>query len=506
MAEIPVPLRFVILGAATAVLLLSAWLSFQRNLDFAWTSVRLAPAFALTHGEPLFSSPATPPWVMVGYGPLYPLAYLPSTVASAPGSAVAIATVLAHLYILVPVGLLCAVCVRRLRHDGSNARLHWGVLLLLFALVAYIAPSLNYVLSHVHVDAPALGLFLVACYAVLQADSAAAKTERWLLVAGVAAGFSAACKVNLIAAAVGFLIWVGWVFGVRRGLKFVLGAIGAFAAIYLLAVVRDGFAAVLLNLRLPGRMPWFTLQAVDAFTPSGTSYAAIEKLRTFLTILSDYIRHYGIAVLAILLALPTLNRVSAPAAQMTKFFLVLTAVTLFASIASVGKSGGDVNSRALVTLPLALAALTAFATLVQPVSRTTLATVYVAVAAATFVVALSAAANFLRWSIKGSATLVEAHRVIASDPGRWYFPFDPLAHVLAEGKFRPNMDVVHSYAVAGSPVDREAFRVALPDALENIAVPPAYASWGIAEIRRLLPEYGRAARELDLEQHNVISR
>ena len=500
------PLRVIILGAATAVLVLSGWLSFQRNLDFAWTSVRLAPAFALTHGEPLFSSPGRPPWVMVGYGPLYPVAYLPSTLASAPAPAVAIGTVLAHVYILVPVGLLCAACARRLRGDGTDARLHWGILLLLFALVAYIAPSLNYVLSHVHVDAPALGLFLVACWAVLRAESAGAKAQQWLLIAGIAAGLSAACKVNLIAAAVGFLIWIAWFFGVRTGLKFVLGAVGAFATIYFVAMLRDGFAAVLLNLRLPGRMPWFTLQQVDTFTPGGTSYDAIDKLRTFLTILGDYVRHYGVVALAVVVALPTLNRISAPATRMTKLFLVLTAVMLFASVASVGKSGGDVNSRALVTLPLALAALTAFATLSQPISRVTFATAYVAVAAATFVVALSAAANFLRWSVKGSATLVEAHDTIASEPGRWYFPFDPLAHVLAEGKFRPNMDVVHSYAVAGSPVDRDAFRTALPDELEKIAVPPAYASWGIAEIRRLLPEYGRASRASDLEQHNVISR
>ena len=102
--------------------------------------------------------------------------------------------------------------------------------------------------------------------------------------------------------------------------------------------------------------------------------------------------------------------------------------------------------------------------------------------------------------------MVEAYDTVAKEPGRWYFPFDPLAHLLGEAKFRPNMDVVHSYAAAGSPVARAAFRSALPEDLQHIAVPPAFASWGIAEIRRLLPEYGRAARELDLEHHNVISR
>ena len=503
--SVPTPARYILCGLATALLCLTAWLAFQRNLDFAWTSVRLAPAFALTQGYPLFSTPDTPPWVMVGYGPLYPVAYLPSTVASNPAAAVAIGTLLAHLYILVPVALLGATCVERLRVGGDGARLHWTFLLLLFALVTCIAPSLNYITSNVHVDAPALGLFLAACWAILRSD-AGKNTERWLQIGGLCAGLSAACKVNLLAATVGFVIWIAWLFSLRRAFRFLICAAAAFVLIYACAIARDGFAAVLLNLRLPGRMPWFTLRDVDSVALSGSSYDTVDKIRTFLTILSDFLRHYGVAIVAVLLALPVVERISAPAARMTKFFLFIAFVMLAAAVASVGKSGGDVNSRALFTLPLAMAALVAFAALVQQPGRFTTATAYFALAAAIFVVALSAAANFVRWSVKPTSTLVEAHTTVSQEPGRWYFPFDPLAHLLGEGKFRPNMDVVHSYAVAGSPVDRDAFRSSLPAELQHIAVPPAYASWGIAEIRRLLPEYGRAARELDLEHHNVISR
>ena len=504
--KVPAGLRYVILAAAAAVFCLSVWLSFQRNLDFAWTSVRLAPAFALKQGYPLFSSPQTAPWVMVGYGPLYPLAYLPSTVASKPAPAVGLATILAHLYILLPAGLICAATVQRLRDADATPRLHWSFLLLLFALVAFCAPSLSYITTHVHVDAPALGLFLLAAYAVIRAETAAPDHQRWLLIAGLCAGLSAACKVNLLAASLGFFIWIALRFGWRAGLRFVLAAALTFAVIYAGAIARDGFAAVLLNLRLPGRMPWFTMQGVDNLALSGSSYDAVDKIRTLLTVLGDYLRQYGVAAVALLLALPLLERISRSATQVTKLFLLLALVMLFVSVASVGKQGGDVNSRALVTLPLALAGLAAFATLVQQTSRSALATAYAALAIVTFVVGLTAAAGFLRWSVKGTATLVEAYETVSKDPGRWYFPFDPLAHLLAEDKFRPNMDVVHSYAAAGSPVDATAFRSALPQDLQQIAVPPAFASWGIAELRRLLPEYTRAVRSSDLEQHDVITR
>ncbi len=504
--KVPAGVRYVLLAAAAAVFCLSVWLSFQRNLDFAWTSVRLAPAFALTHGYPLFSSPETPPWVMVGYGPLYPVAYLPSTVAREPAMAVAIATVLAHVYILAPLGLICAGCTHRLRESGQTPPLHWSFLLLLFALVAFAAPSLSYITTYVHVDAPALGLFLLAAYAVMRAATATSTLGRWLVIGGVCAGLSAACKVNLIAASLGFFIWTAWQFGWRAGLRFALAAAVTFGLVYACAAARDGFAAVLLNLRLPGRMPWFTMQGVDNLALSGSSYDVMDKVRTLLTFLGDYLRHYGVVAVALVLALPVLERISPAATQMAKLFLLLALVMLFASVASVGKQGGDVNSRALVTLPLAIAGLVAFATLVQQANRTALATAYAALAIVTFVVGLSSAAGFLRWSVGGPATLVEAHDTVAKEPGRWYFPFDPLAHLLGEGKFRPNMDVVHSYAVAGSPVDAAAFRSALPQELQHIAVPPAYASWGIAELRRLLPEYTRTVRSAELEQHDLITR
>ncbi|MFN2509460.1 MAG: hypothetical protein ABR589_11895, partial [Chthoniobacterales bacterium] len=77
--------------------------------------------------------------------------------------------------------------------------------------------------------------------------------------------------------------------------------------------------------------------------------------------------------------------------------------------------------------------------------------------------------------------MLEAYTVISSEPARWYFPFDPLAHLLAEGKFRPNIDVIHSYAAAGTPVEETAFRSVLPERLQYIAMPPSIASWGMSE-------------------------
>lgn len=504
--EIPRYVSYGILAIGSVVVCISAWLAFHRNLDFAWTSIRLAPSFALIHGVSLFSPAETPPWVMVGYGPLYPVAYLPVTVASTPGAVVAIGTLLAHLYILVPAGLLCALCVQRLRVDGAGTRLHWSFLLLLFALIAYAAPSLTYVTSQVHVDAPALGLFLFAAYAILRSEPDDGSETRWLVAAGVCAGLAAACKINLAAASIGFLLWLVLCRRFKAGVKLLLAAGAAGVLVYACAVLRDGFAGVLLNLQLPGRMPWLTYQELGSLSPSGVSHGVGDKVRTLLGLLSDYLRRYGVLALALGLLLALIGGRSATATRMIRLFLLLAAVMVLVSVASVGKSGGDVNSRALVTLPLALAAIFTFAVVVQQANRFAVVTAYAALLGITFVVALAAAGDALRLSIKQTSTLADAYTTISNEPGRWYFPFDPLGHVLAERKFRPNMDVVHSYAAAGAPVEKAAFRSALPPDLQYVAVPPSFASWGINEIRRLLPEYNRSARELETEHHLVLTR
>src|SRR5205085_10228249 len=70
------------------------------------------------------------------------------------------------------------------------------------------------------------------------------------------------------------------------------------------------------------------------------------------------------------------------------FFLFLSFVLLPVSIASISKYGGDVNSRALVSLPLTLAAIVALAGVVQDGDRLASAVASIALAGAVYLVAL----------------------------------------------------------------------------------------------------------------------
>ena len=496
-------------GIGLLVFAISIWNSIARNLDFPWTSIRLAPAFALAHGIPLYSMPDKPPWVMVGYGPLYPAAYLPSVLAHDPRSAVAIATILAHFYVLAPAALIFSLLGKRTTHDDARP-VHWLFFSLLFALVTHLAPSLAYVTAGVHVDAPASGFFLLACYAILRAELAApAGQTRWFLSAGIAAGLSAGCKSNFGAVTLALMIWAWRFFGWKRAGLLLAASFFAVLTIYAIAAWRDGFAPVLLNLTEPGKMPWFSMSEIEPMTLSGSSsHEFSEKVRTFLAFTRDYLKVYGpIALGTILVALfvaenPKTDRT----ARLVWFFLFLSLVLSPVSIASSSKYGGDVNNRALVSLPLSLAGIFAFASLGQRRSRAGLGAMVVTLAVAIFMVALPLKERIRKVSAGGSPILVEAYNAIRADPGRWYYPYDPLAHMLVEKKFRPNMDVIYSYAECGFPVDKDVFRAALPESLRYLAIPPAAGAWGAAEISRLLSDYSKPAPELNTPRHRVYSR
>ncbi|MBA2269577.1 MAG: hypothetical protein H0W20_03140 [Chthoniobacterales bacterium] len=493
---------------ALAVLAASVWFAIGRNLDFAWTSIRLAPAFALARGEALYSMPDRLPWVMVGYGPLYPVAYLPCVFARHPVTAVSAATLLAHFYILAPVAALCSLGARRLQADNAGRPLHWIFTFLLFALITTIAPSLTYVTAGVHADAPAIGLFLLACYSVLRCDGAsnATATGRGLAAAGVLAGLSACCKLNLAAGVAALCVWVVLFGGWRRAAILAASAALAVAVVYGWAVAQAGFDAVWLNVRQPARMPWFTFHELGAISLSGSSHEIGDKVRTFVALARSYLQDYGIVAVAVVIVTRWSRAGADTGARVVWFFLVVTLLMLPASIASLGKYGGDVNSRALVSLPLALAALFALAAMVQGGNRRALLATYGALAGMIFVAGLSVADGIRKSAASMPTTMGEAYAVVATDPARWYFPYDPLAHLLAEDRLRPNIDVVYSYAMSGMPVDETVFRSAMPENLRYIAVPPALTGWGVIELRRLLPEYMNPTREMNFPRHQVYER
>lgn len=499
--------RFVIAPCAFGLLGLSIVSSIANNLNFPWTSFRLAPSFALARGYPLYSLPDQPPWVMVGYGPFYPLAYLPCIFAKDPVTAVSAATILAYAYILIPVGLLSALFCRRVVTSPNGARVSWVPIFLFFGLLAISVPSLAYVTTKVHVDAPALGLFLMGCYFILGAEEASRRLSgRLTMLAGVSAGLGASCKFTLLAGVLALVLFVLWSLGWKRATGFALSAILTVCIVYGWIIVRDGFPAVVLNFRVLGRFPWVNYPGGPAGLAVMNTRAS-EKILISLNLILAYLKDYGALILVTLalMRLPIFQAVpnKTPPASRVVWLFLFTALTLMpASIASLVKLGGDVNSLAIFTLPLILAAIFAFwatlhrANLIGSVAACALLTGTI------FIVAVSVQGKLKRLNFGGSI-MEESYATVRAHPSQCYFPYDPLAHLLAGDQFRPNMDVIYCYAIGGFPVDKAAFESSMPQGIKYVIFPSSMTNWGSSELRRLLPVQSVPIRDLNLEHHEV---
>jgi hypothetical protein len=482
--------RYVITPCAAGLLILSIPVSIVRNLNFPWTSFRLAPSFALARGYALYSMPDHPPWVMVGYGPFYPIAYLPCILAKDPVTAVSGATILAYAYILVPVGLLSALVCRRLDRSlkGQGPRASWSPIFLFFGLLTSFVPSLSYITTEVHVDAPALGFFLMACYGVLRAAQAGRRgSGPSIALAGVSAGLSASCKFTLLAGVFALFLFILWSLDWKRAAVFALCTVLTGGIVYGWIIARDGFSAVLLNFQVLGNFPWVKYVPMDAGT------RVTDKIVTALILGREYLVSYGAVIVGTLVLASLLTRQSAdqetPPARLTVWFFLFVALMFMpVSIASFAKMGGDVNSKGLFTLPLTLAAIFA---LWASFHRASLSGNLIACAVLTgtiFISALSIVGDVVYLHF-GRSLMEESYATVRAYPSKCYFPYDPLAHLLAGDRFRPNMDVIYSYAMGGSPVNKAAFE-----------------SWGSSELGRLLPAYSVPFNELHHEHQVALGK
>lgn len=351
------PLGYVLLIVSYLLLASLLYYFTVQNLDSPWTSVRLAPTFALSQGYPLYSMSTEPPWVMIGYGPAYPLMYSPALLASTPTGAVLIATVVAHGFILIPITLLLKLAVSDTSISWSQAAL---IVVMLYPLLLLI-PSVRWVTTLVAADAPTLGLILLSALSLLNLGAGpACRSTPLLCLGGAFLGLAISSKANIAPAGLAFVLWLAWFHSIRTALVFALAACLTLSAVYGAALLLINPRAILLNFEVLGNFPW----SAEYFPLGVPEFGASQKQRILALKLLEISKETGVVVLAIILALSVpmrqIGRRILPPSQAARasMLLLLLALTLvLPAAASVAKWGGAPNSWALFTLPLTLSAL-----------------------------------------------------------------------------------------------------------------------------------------------------
>jgi len=440
LAALPVLLAALVFVYREAALLNTYWV---------WSGCRLAPALGWLQGYPLYSPVDAGPvngWL---YGPVAAVAWLPAALARSPAPALLIAAVINLAFLLLPIFAATRRATREARIDGGLAFAAAAAALLLFYPTWYMAAALS-------VDAVAAGLGAAACVALLGPEAG----PRRIVLAALLAALATWTKQVEAPLALGLAAWLWF----HRRSRAALGFAAAHAAALLL------IAAPVFTL-LSARDVVFNLWTVPAHhpLPGGWSTARVELLE-----LVRYSAPLWIPCAGALFLARRGRTAWAPAGA--SVFLVAALAVLPTGVLAAIKLGGDRNSLHSVYF-LAIATALALAGewpagLRRSREWRTAGLLTAAVLATTL--------SFRQTEAHARLTALPAQCLSQEDwafartrPGEIYFPWDPLATLLAEGKMYHFEYGVFDRIAAGRPLTAAQLASGLPTRPALVIYPKA---------------------------------
>jgi hypothetical protein len=444
------------------------------GLDGPWNAIRFARAYALAHGLDLYTPVDSGVISGLIYGPTGYLLYAPAALWTSPLAAIGTALLISALATLGPAAVVLWGC----RHAP---RPHPWVLPLFTVLVLHFYASAAMAgVWTIHTDAAALGLTCLALYWTLRHP--VQKLFSWNLAAGA---ICAALAVWAKQTTAPVLIVPGlylFLTGCRRGA----------AWMWTLTVVAAGLLGVIFGALYGFNDLWLTMFGV----PSGherffgapllewrliTEFMEILYLLGIVLVGSIALRSGSELVSADDLRerLPFWRRLSGLVAEGSGSVLFCgTGLALF-PMAFLGrmKVSGQANNFGLTDYFLALGIALAFLGLAgrdefrQGAGRRALDVSMVFLLA---VLGLRTAANLVTsghaLSVRWPPPIQAAYEYARKHPGTTYFPWHPLANLMANGHYDHTAWGVFERELAGFPVSESHLRAELPENLQRIAV------------------------------------
>jgi hypothetical protein len=460
-----------------ACILQAGWAGLDWTWRGFWNDVRTSRAYAAAGGEDLY--PSASEGVLSGhlYGPAGFFLYAPVRLAATPGAAIRAGIAISALLVLIP---FAAAFLRRREGAPQTA-------LLLAAFFHLYWSSSTQSLWNVHVDAPAVGLVLLSWIALLRV-----REERGGALALAAAGAAAATAVwakQTMAPALLLPPILLWMDGRRRQSAIVSGWIAACAVgLGVLFGWLYGFGDL-----------WFTMFEVPS-----------KHARHIGRLLTDFRQFQSVLDLTPLLAIAIfLAPIPAIDGRRARSALLYAAALLpFAALGSIKINGSENNylgPDVFATLAICFAAAGALTG-----ASSGGAARRAAAALLGFVLALQIGrtAMFLaRDSYERSLRTEpgpsdEAFQYLEAHPGQAYFPWNPLAMLMAEGRLYHAAHGAVTLRQAGLPVSPEHWRAHAPSRARCLV----YPGDDVANVLELMPELSKEVNLPGLSRWTVRSR
>jgi hypothetical protein len=460
-----------------------------------WNAIRITPALSLFSGYTLYYRPDSGPVTGNIYTPLASLVYLPAAAASSPTGVIAVGTVISLLLYFAPVVWLYArlaavpvrcwpivgrICNPSGRMDGLQIRPTTGnagadpltrqaewLTLALFPLLTYnLEKSLRYSAAFIHADAPALGMAAAAA-AVLYVDP----RHRWrsLFPSALLAVLAVWSKQVMAPLLLALPLWLLAAAGLRAGLRYGLALLLAGAAVLGVSLTLLDPANLFFNVvTIPGRHPW------EGLFPNNLAWVALEfQNQAFvLALLLGFGALYPLAVRSG--SWPGLSRWLTQ--NRWSLFLVVALLVLPTSLIGRMKVGGDLNALSFSLYFLLLAVCLMLregvgSPAAAPVQAGFRLLAVVAVTGCGLLAIQTQGQRFLAMAASRPNTPELVVAYLKDHPGEAYFPWNPLGHLLAEGRYYHFEYGLFDRQIAGFPVREDHFRQAIPSRLRLVCVP-----------------------------------
>lgn len=442
-----------------------------------WNDIRLARAYSAWLGVDIYAGPDS--GLLPGhlYGPVGFFAYGPALLATTPGRAIQWGIVLSWLMVGVPLWWVLR------RTVGGGVSLAGLFLLAMFHFAA--SPGTGSIRT-VHVDAPATGLAVVSCGALIAAIRR--QDDRgWLVLTAVTAAGAVWAKQTMAPVVLlpGLALWLA---GRSRAAFVVTGMAIGFSA--LLGLVFGWLYGM-------GDL-WWTMFAVPA-----------KHGRLPGVVFQDSAVVRGLFDVLPLLALPLFLHANGDRKKFVgsgvalAYSLALLPLAMLGRMKVEGAANNYLAPDVFLVLALCLAAGAALRGAGPKRLRPALALVGVLLCVQMGQSAQAVVFTAYRRTVQPRAKPSdEAYAFLRARPGEAYFPWNPLAMHMAEGRpFHSGYGPV-TRAKAGYPVSAEQWAEFAPERARWVATPlPLFPS-----LEGLLPEYAREVRHPELPGWIVFER
>jgi hypothetical protein len=473
----------LLVAAACAICVLGRVAGSPR---IVWNGARLAPTFSLLAGHPPYYPMDHGPILNTIYGPFTDLYYLPCglfyhhvTLAIITGSLLSLAA------FVFPV--LFIIWRRRQRLS-----LGWGLWLALLCVLQLLTySSLGYSAFYIHADAPAV-LFAALCVLLLEGGDGEQPSWRAIFLSAFFGTLAAWSKQTLVLILMLPLATACTAPGTRWLRLALVGWVAALSAlIFLVLALWCGGGAVLDNLwRIPSSQPmssanFLGIQRLPAAGPAAKLKATAVEMHI---ITGKYLAPYLLCTVAAVLLLRLMNGKS-PAIQfrpgrLSALFFAGALLALPGGAAGLLKAGGFINNES----PFIWFMVLGFLSLITdrdpgragepPGGVWEIGRVIYPIFAAIGLLGLAAEMTQVRAAIHQIANPFDndqetAVRICRLFPGQYYFPWHPLAGLVADGKLYHFEYGVQDRASVGKGPDATHLYANIPAEAKIMAWPKA---------------------------------